>query len=143
MAIRKPRNRRLTKAESRPPVRSKEEFDLRFSQGEFGNRLAEGVEIPAKKLIFQGRVIQDPDGIGLIFSTYSAPIAEALATKSEGVSGEVAQLLLEFYLNAQSLAWLRFLLSQYPRHEIRFCCFSDCLGVLPGLNTIFLEVRRY
>ena len=99
----KPRKRRPSEVEHRPPVLHKEDFIARFSQGEFGNRLVEGVKVPIKKLIFQGRVIQDPDGIDLVFSTYLAPIAEALATESEGVSGEVAQLLLEFYLDTQSL----------------------------------------
>ena len=92
---------------------------------------------------FQGEVVQALKSLDLQFSTAKLPMREALAFSSENVHGAVASLLLQYYLNPQSMDWLNHLLDTYPGHAIEFSCFSVNLGILPGFNTLFWEVRRY
>lgn len=105
-------------------------------------------EVEASILI-QGEVMQAPPhsgmcGLALYYSTVAKPMREALALKSNQVSGIMVKALLETNLCPNSYDWLNELLCRYPYHVVEFSAYSKKWGTLyPDYNTVFWEVRNY
>lgn len=98
---------------------------------------------PTEKTIFQGEVQELPGGLRLYSTTVPRPMREALQLRGEHHDGLTAKTLLEYYLDQNSIEWLRTLLDRYPGHVVEFSTFSVRWGTDPGFNTVFWEVRNY
>jgi hypothetical protein len=57
--------------------------------------------------------------------------------------GLQAHLLLKAHMDATSWEWLNYLLKTYVDHTVEFTTFRNPWGIVPGVNTIFWEVRMY
>ena len=95
-------------------------------------------------LTIQGELVQcDWCGYALFYSTARTRMREALKSSSRHHEGPGALLILQGLMTPSSYADLEVLLDQYPGHVIEFSTFSQCLGCIPGRNTIIWEVRLY
>lgn len=95
------------------------------------------------KTLIQGEVMQSPEGLYLHYSQVDRPMREALQQESHHAFGLKAKLLLEKYLDWNSMDWMNGLLERYPHHVIEFTALSVKWGTVPGYNTVFWEVRNY
>lgn len=57
--------------------------------------------------------------------------------------GLQAVIVIRNRMCGSSWEWLNHLLREYPDHIVEFTTFRLNWGVIPGMNTIFWEVRRY
>lgn len=98
---------------------------------------------PTHLTLFQGEVKRTTRHLDLYYSTYVAPMREALAKQSRQVYGILAVTLLKYYLDQPSYEWLNYLLDTYEDHVVEFSTYSQCWGTVPGMNSVFWEVRLY
>lgn len=99
---------------------------------------------PTTLTLLQGEVLENSIGrLQLFYSTVPKPMRESLVLGGKQVSGLAADAILNSYLNPKSLGWLKWLLSAYPGHVVEFSCYSQCWGTVPGMNTVFWEIRLY
>lgn len=57
--------------------------------------------------------------------------------------GHAVNVILDTYMDASSRDDVNSLFELYPDATIEFTCYSCLVGLLPGRNTIFWEVRNY
>ena len=93
--------------------------------------------------IFQGEVQRAPWGYYLYYSVLALPMREALAKWNRHATGLVAQVLLKKFLCQRSREWLEYLFDEYPEHVVEFSSYWHEVGIVPGFNTMFWEVRLY
>jgi hypothetical protein len=94
--------------------------------------------------LLQGEVQQTERGLSLYYSTAPGlPMRNALAKDGKQVHGIISVCLLKHYLCQRSYEWLQVLLERYPGHVIEFSTFGVNWGTVPGMNTVFWEVRLY
>jgi len=92
----------------------------------------------------QGEVQRSVNWIDLTITTGRFPMREALLTDyTTLVQGLRAISLLRHFMDPPSYEWLEYLLDTYPGHVVEFSCFSRPWGTIPGMNTVFWEVRQY
>jgi hypothetical protein len=95
------------------------------------------------RLIFQGEVMDDEQGLYVLYSTEQLPMRKALESCAYSVTGLAARMLLKHWMCPSSYADLCSLLELYPGHVIEFSTFTYNLGELAHRNTIIWEVRKY
>ncbi|MCK9569155.1 hypothetical protein M0R72_09450 [Candidatus Pacearchaeota archaeon] len=98
---------------------------------------------PTELTLIQGEVVRAPWGLYLYYTQVAKPMRDALAEKAESVSGLTALMLLKRYLCQRSYEWLEYLLDEYPGHAVEFSTYGKCWGTVPGMNTVFWEIRQY
>lgn len=99
---------------------------------------------PTEKTLIQGEIMQsEHGGYNLYYTQVAKPMREALKESSKTTKGTLAMVFLGFYLDPNSIDWIRTLLTRYPGHVIEFSTFSVNWGTLPGYNTVIWEVRNY
>ena len=99
---------------------------------------------PTEQTVCQGEVFQSDDrGLALYYSTVKKPMRDALKENATQVYGIRAIETLRYYLDASSYDWLQVLLARYPSHVIEFSTYSVEFGTIPGMMTVFWEVRDY
>lgn len=98
---------------------------------------------PTAKTIFQGEVFRSYRHLSLFYSCLPLTMREGLAKDGKQVYGLEASLLLKHYLDMVSYNWLQHLLDTYDEHVIEFSTYGVKWGTVPGMNTIYWEVRKY
>ncbi|MCK9569389.1 hypothetical protein M0R72_10665 [Candidatus Pacearchaeota archaeon] len=98
---------------------------------------------PTELTLIQGEVMRSPWGLYLYYSQVAKPMREALAERAQSVSGLTAMMLLKRYMCQRSYEWLEYLLEEYDGHVIEFSSYGKCWGTLPGMNTVWWEIRKY
>lgn len=93
--------------------------------------------------VFQGEIMQRPWGLYLRYSLLPLPMREAFARQVSDTTGLRAKLLIERFMCQRSLEWLHHLLDEYDGHVVEFSTYGHEVGVVPGYNTMFWEVRMY
>lgn len=96
---------------------------------------------PTEKTVLQGEVMQGVNGLYLYYSQVRKPMRDALKEEAHEATGVCAKLLLEKFMDWNSLDWLNGLLDRYPDHVVEFTTLSVKWGTVPGYNTLFWEVR--
>lgn len=118
----------------------------------FKRLLAEGVDgqniyvsemAPTELTLIQGEVRRSTYGLELYYSRYVAPMRESLARGGKSVGGILSVTLLKHFLDNSSWEWLNYLLDEYPDHVVEFSTYGKQWGTVPGMNTVFWEVRLY
>ena len=98
---------------------------------------------PTESTTIQGEVcITTEHHLSLFYSQEKLPMRDALRKASHYATGVSVNMLLRYYMDYSSWDWLCHLLRSYPDHVIEFSCYSVYWGTLPGLNTVFWEVRK-
>jgi hypothetical protein len=97
---------------------------------------------PDEKLLIQGEVMLGIYGYNLTYSLLKLPMREALKQSVQYVNGLKTLILLEKYLEPNSIDNLKEILNKYPDHVIEFSTYSIVLGHLQQ-NTVIWEVRNY
>ena len=99
--------------------------------------------LPSDKLLLQGEVQRDEQGLYLFYSKALAPMRDALKQSPQHTRGLAAHLLLQNYLDSSSYEGLLELLDNYPNHVIEFSTYNCKVGEIPNRNTVIWEVRQY
>ena len=100
-------------------------------------------QIPEEDKLIQGEVMQTFEGLSLLYSRSLLPMRQALATEPQRAAGLKARFLLQSAMDAASFDWLFELFDRYPGHAVEFTTLRYPWGVIPGMNTVFWEVRDY
>ena len=99
------------------------------------------------KRVIQGEVsrIAYGDLAGLCFEyTYAPyPMRIAFEHSRQSVTGLGAKMLLQSKLKPTDYDHLEYLLDEYPGCVVELSSFSIPVGILPGSNCLFWEVRNY
>lgn len=98
---------------------------------------------PTSRTLIQGEVQRQARGLHLRYTRVRKPMREALLSHQDHQWGLVAKLLLEKYLDQKSIEWMWYLLDTYDNHVVEFSTYGRCWGTVPGMNTVFWEVRNY
>lgn len=98
---------------------------------------------PTQETIIQGEVQRGLWGLDLYYSTWLAPMREALQLQGVHANGVQALRLLQTTMNELSYEWLQHLLDTYPDHVVEFSTYGCEWGTVPGHNTVFWECRLY
>ncbi len=98
---------------------------------------------PTDRTLIQGEVQRQVSGLYLRYSTVKAPMREALGSSQEHTWGLQSKIILQNYLCPSSYYWLEYLLDTYKSHVIEFSTYSVNWGTVPGVNTVWWEVRKY
>lgn len=98
---------------------------------------------PHDENLIQGEVQRTPSGLYLRYSTIKGLPMRDVLLKGKHAYLLTALGLLQRYLDTKSYEWLMYLLDEYEDHVVEFSSFSKCWGTIPGMNTVFWEVRRY
>jgi hypothetical protein len=98
---------------------------------------------PTEQTLIQGEARLGLNGIDLWVAREKLPMRDALSAGGFHVDGALAVSLLRNTLCGSSYDWLTHLLDTYADHVIEFSTFGIPWGVIPGMNTVFWEVRRY
>lgn len=114
----------------------------RWQQLEVGDYFCAAMA-PTAQTVIQGEVCRSELGLYFYYSTVAKPMRIALAERSDQAYGIIASCLLKSHLCTRSYEWLEYLLDSYPDHTIELSTYSVNWGTVPGLNTIFWEVRKY
>jgi len=98
---------------------------------------------PTELTLIQGEVCRQVGGLYLRYNDWvRRPMREALAQCQIHVVGLTAKLTLQHYLCSRSYDWLEYLLDTYQNHIIEFSAYGVDWGTVPGVNTVFWEVRK-
>lgn len=126
------------------PTMAMEKYQECLSKGWKPDQLYFSLMAPTEKTICQGEVFQSADrGLALYYTTVAKPMREALKENAIQVYGIRAVETLKYYVDPSSYDWLQVLLERYPSHVVEFSTYSVELGTVPGMRTIFWEVRMY
>ena len=98
---------------------------------------------PHDRGLISGEVTYSYRGVELCYATGKMPMRDAMAYDARSCYGLEAVGILRRNVDASSFDWLMYLLDAYPDHIVEFTCFSVPWGVIPGLNTVIWEVRKY
>lgn len=98
---------------------------------------------PTHLTLFQGEVRRTTRHLDLYYSRYVAPMRESLLKGGRQQYGILALSLLKYYLDSSSYEWLNYLLDEFDGHVVEFSTYATQWGTVPGMNTIFWEVRLY
>ncbi len=98
---------------------------------------------PDELLTIQGEIIELPIGLCLYYSALPDRMRIALAKDGKQLIGLSAKMMLEKYLDPNSLEDIRILLDRYSGHGIEFSTYSICVGDISHRNTVIWEVRQY
>lgn len=99
---------------------------------------------PTHLTVLQGEVFVNGLGqLSLYYSKVKKPMRDSLVEGGKQVSGLLATKLIDAVMNYRSHSWLNYLLQSYPGHVVEFSSYSRCWGTVPGMNTVFWEVRNY
>lgn len=98
---------------------------------------------PTELTVFQGEVRRSINHLDLYYSTIAKPMRDSLREGGKQAYGLKAGILLRYYLDGPSYDWLQHLLGEYDNHVIEFSTYSVKWGTVPGMNTVFWEVRNY
>lgn len=98
---------------------------------------------PTEKTLIQGEVQRTPHGLSLYYSRVPKPMRDSLREGGQSALGLKSYVLLREYLCPTSYDWLWTLLDRYPDHVVEFSTYSTNWGTIPGMNTVFWEVRKY
>jgi len=103
---------------------------------------------PDQQLTLQGEVCRSLTHYELRWSSEKTDMRTALR-RARIAFGLDALHLLRSHMDAASYDDLQELLDLYrtpdhtPDHVVEFSCFSTCVGLIPGRNTVIWEVRAY
>lgn len=96
--------------------------------------------------VFKGEVsecAEPPFGLYLFATTSGAGWREALRQHGRVWRGVSARIVLQHYLDPPSYDNLCELLALYLGHVVEFSVCDRAVGLIPGRNTVFWEVRLY
>lgn len=99
--------------------------------------------LPSDKLLLQGEIQRDSQGLYLFYSKALAPMRDALKQSPQHARGVAVTMILQHYLDPSSLEDIYSLLDNYPDHVIEFSTYSCKVGEIPNRNTVIWEVRQY
>jgi len=93
----------------------------------------------------QGEICRTYRGLeGFLDTVNRLPMRPAIAAgHMKSVSGSTILFLLDRFMDPSSRDDLDSILELYPDATVEFSCFGVDVGVFPGRNTIFWEVRNY
>jgi hypothetical protein len=97
---------------------------------------------PDEKLILQGELTRDINGLFFAYSEEKKPMREVIPI-FKIIRGLSCKLLLESILLPNSYSDLMLILDKYPDHVIELGVYDVCLGIFKNQNIIFWEVRKY
>lgn len=80
---------------------------------------------------------------GIEYPPKGASWRKLMPSEGKTWKGLAAKMLLQKHLNASSLADVYALLELYPGHVVELSACAQCIGTVPGRNTILWEVRLY
>lgn len=94
--------------------------------------------------LIQGEVQRQVGGLYLRYNMARLPMREGFdQTNTWHAWRLTANQVLQRYLCHRSYDWLGYLLEEYKDHVIEFSTFGVDWGTVPGVNTVFWEVRKY
>ena len=96
---------------------------------------------PDEYILIQGELMQSDEHLDLTYSFEKASNRKALMNPSFA-RGLTAKMLIERYMDRDSLDDINEILESYPDHIIEFSTFSIKLGSL-NKNTIIWEIRKF
>ena len=120
-------------------------FDTAREWTNLGRRFILDDGCPDELRILQGEICRSCRGLeGFLDTTAKLPMRKAMAAgHMRHCSGATVLALLDKFMDPSSQDDIRDLLDLYPDATIEFSCFSVDVGVFPGRNTLFWEVRNY
>lgn len=98
---------------------------------------------PDDRSTLKGEVAYRETGVHLLGTYARLPMRMALAEKSFYQQGLTATMTLKRAMDRGSYEWIQKLINRYPDHVIEFTSYEFPWGVLPGMNTVIWEVRKY
>lgn len=102
---------------------------------------------PTEETLINGEVqqtqfaVEGRCGLDLYYSRVAKPMRASLLEGGRQVSGIIARLTLEYFLDPSSYDWVMELLQLYPDHVVEFSTYAVNWGTIPGRNTVIWEVR--
>lgn len=99
--------------------------------------------LPHDKLLIQGEIRRSEHYYDLTYTTETGqPNRPSMWKHKQTTFGIQAKLLLEYYMWPKSFANLMEIFDKFPEAVIEFSVVNCEIGVIPGHNTIFWEVRE-
>lgn len=93
-------------------------------------------------LIFQGNV-RKGFLIELEYSTLKEKFRPALAKEFKTAQGTIAIEMMRHWMDQKSFEWTMFLINEYEDSVVEFSTYGKEVGIIPGMNTVYWEVRGY
>lgn len=94
-------------------------------------------------ILLQGEVTRNQYGLWLEYTTVKAPMRPALREMRKVAKGLSAMEILRSQMTSSSWADTEALLDMYPGAVVELGIYQECLGTIPGRNTLIWEVRHY
>lgn len=94
-------------------------------------------------IIIQGELTEYPHGFGLEYSTVKGAMREAFAAERLMDFRSHIPAAVRRAFNGASYEELLWIFDRYPGSTVEFTAYDVCVGVYPGRNVCFWEVRHY